>query len=304
MSIKAYKGFKKKDMTCNGFQYEEGKEYQAEGKIELCKNGFHACEDPLDCFRYFPPATSVFHEVEQDGEIYNNRNGDDSKTVSSQIKIGANIGIKEIVKAHCDYVKAHITTEHTDPKKATAGNFGAATAGYKGAATAGYKGAATAGDKGAATAGNSGAATAGASGSATAGFKGAATAGDFGAATAGSYGAATAGDSGAATAGDFGAAAAGSYGAATAGDSGAATAGDFGIASSLGSVSVGIKALAVCRSNHPKARGKLGAILVVAVENQNKEIAECKVGTVDNEQLMEDRWYTVKNGAWVEAEVD
>lgn len=203
-------------MTCNGFQYEEGKEYQAEGKIELCQNGFHACEDPLDCFRYYPPATSVFHEVEQDGEIYNNRNGDDSKTVSSQIKIGANIGIKEIVKAHCDYVKAHITTEHTDPKKATAG----------------------------------------------------------------------------------------SYGAATAGDFGAATAGDFGIASSLGSVSVGIKALAVCRSNHPKARGKLGAILVVAVENQNKEIAECKVGTVDNEQLMEDRWYTVKNGAWVEAEVD
>lgn len=199
MSIKAYKGFKK-DMACNGFQYEEGKEYQAEGKIELCKNGFHACKDPLDCFRYYPPATSVFHEVEQDGEICKDKNGDDSKTVSSQIKIGANIGIKEIVKAHCDYVKAHITTEHTDPKKATAG--------------------------------------------------------------------------------------------------------DFGIASSLGSVSVGIKALAVCRSNHPKARGKLGAILVVAVENQNKEIVDCKVGTVDNEQLMEDRWYTVKNGAWVEAEVD
>lgn len=230
----------KKDMTCNGFQYEEGKEYQAEGKIKLCQNGFHACEDPLDCFRYYPPATSVFHEVEQDGEIYNNRNGDDSKTVSSQIKIGANIGIKEIVKAHCDYVKAHITTEHTDPKKATAG------------------------------------------------YKGAATAGSYGAATAGFYGAATAG----------------SYGAATAGYKGAATAGDFGIASSLGSASVGIKALAVCRSNHPKARGKLGAILVVAVENQNKEIVECKVGTVDNEQLMEDRWYTVKNGAWVEAEVD
>lgn len=223
MSIKAYKGFNK-DMTCNGFQYEEGKEYQAEGKIELCKNGFHACEDPLDCFRYYSPATSVFHEVEQDGEIYNNRNGDDSKTVSSQIKIGANIGITEIVKAHCDYVKAHITTEHTNPKKATAGDYGAATAGFKGAATAG----------------------------------------DFGAATAGSY----------------------------------------GIASSFGSASVGIKALAVCRSDHPKARGKLGAILVVAVENQNKEIVDCKMGTVDNEQLMEDRWYTVKNGAWVEAEVD
>ena len=279
MSIKAYKGFNK-DMTCNGFQYEEGKEYQAEGKIELCKNGFHACEDPLDCFRYYPPATSVFHEVEQDGEICKDKNGDDSKTVSSQIKIGANIGITKIVKAHCDYVKAHLTTEHTNPKKATAGFKGAATAGFKGAATAGYYGAATAGD----------------SGAATAGFKGAATAGDSGAATAGDYGAATAGDYGAATAGF--------KGAATAGDSGAATAGSYGIASSFGSASVGIKALAVCRSEHPKARGRLGAILVVAVENQKKEIVDCKMGTVDNEQLMEDRWYTVKNGAWVEAEVD
>ena len=223
MSIKAYKGFNK-DMTCKGFQYEEGKEYQAEGKIELCKNGFHACEDPLDCFRYYPPATSVFHEVEQDGKICKDKNGDDSKTVSSQIKIGANIGITKIVKAHCDYVKAHITTEHTDPKKATAGDSGAATAGSYGAATAGFKG--------------------------------------------------------------------------------AATAGSYGIASSFGSASVGIKALAVCRSDHPKARGKLGAILVVAVENQNKEIVDCKMGTVDNEQLMEDQWYTVKNGAWVEAEVD
>ena len=263
MSIKAYKGFKK-DMTCNGFQYEEGKEYQAEGKIELCKNGFHACEDPLDCFRYYPPATSVFHEVEQDGEICKDKNGDDSKTVSSQIKIGANIGITEIVKAHCDYVKAHITTEHTNPKKATAGSYGAATAGDSGAATAGSYGVATAGDSGAATAGS------------------------YGAATAGSYGAATAG----------------SCGAATAGFKGAATAGSYGIASSFGSASVGIKALAVCRSDHPKARGKLGAILVVAVESQNKEIVDCKMGTVDNEQLMEDRWYTVKNGAWVEAEVD
>ena len=38
--IKAYKGFKK-DMTCRSFQYEEGKEYEEKGIVELCKKGFH-----------------------------------------------------------------------------------------------------------------------------------------------------------------------------------------------------------------------------------------------------------------------
>ena len=43
--MKAYKGFNR-NMTCRGFQFEEGKEY-AEERAELCKSGFHACEMPL-----------------------------------------------------------------------------------------------------------------------------------------------------------------------------------------------------------------------------------------------------------------
>lgn len=39
-----YKGFNK-DMTCKGFQYEEGKEYHEEEAI-VCRKGFHACEYP------------------------------------------------------------------------------------------------------------------------------------------------------------------------------------------------------------------------------------------------------------------
>ena len=64
--MKAYKGFTK-NMTCHGgFQYEEGKSYH-ENNAKLCDHGFHACEYPLDCFNYFPPAKSVFCEVELDG---------------------------------------------------------------------------------------------------------------------------------------------------------------------------------------------------------------------------------------------
>lgn len=48
--IKSYKGFNK-DMTCRGFQYEEGKEYK-EDKAIACKSGFHGCEYPLDVFNF------------------------------------------------------------------------------------------------------------------------------------------------------------------------------------------------------------------------------------------------------------
>ena len=151
-----YKGFDK-DMRCRGFQYEVGKSYKQEGPIEACENGFHACERPLDVFGYYPPATSRYCAVEQSGDL--SRKGDDSKVASSEIKIAAEIGIPGLVKAQIEYVKAHTTTEHTDPERATAGARGAATAGDSGAATAGAWGAATAGARGAATAGAWGAAT-------------------------------------------------------------------------------------------------------------------------------------------------
>ena len=161
MSIKGFKGFDK-DLKCsphgNTHQYEIGKEYEQEGRIEACDKGFHFCERPLDVFRYYAPANSRYCKVEGDGEI--DRDGEDSKVAASKIKIGAEIGIPGLVKAHIEYTKAHTTSEHTDPKQATAGTYGAATAGYRGAATAGDSGAATAGNYGAATAGESGAATA------------------------------------------------------------------------------------------------------------------------------------------------
>ena len=180
--IKAYKAFDK-DLSCRGFKYEVGKEYEETGDIKVCEKGFHACPYPLDVFGYYAPAGSRFCEVEQSGKINDSKS---DKVCSSKIRIGAELDIRGLVKAAISYVKERCTNEcNAEPGKP-------ATAGYRGAATAGYRGAATAGNRGAATAGDSGAATAG--------YRGAATAGDSGAATAGDCGAATAGDSGAATA--------------------------------------------------------------------------------------------------------
>ena len=164
--IKAYKAFDK-DLSCRGFKYEVGKEYEETGDIKACEKGFHACPYPLDVFGYYAPAGSRFCEVEQSGKI---DDSESDKVCSSKIRIGAELDIRGLVKAAVSYVKERCTNEcNAEPGKpatagdsgaATAGDSGAATAGNKGAATAGYKGAATAGYKGAATAGNCGAATA------------------------------------------------------------------------------------------------------------------------------------------------
>lgn len=137
MSIKSYKGFKK-DMTCKGFQYEEGKEYETE-KAECCETGFHACEYPLDCFNYYSPNESVFHEVEQNGEL--DRKGSNTKVASTKIKIGASINIAGIVKAAIEYTTQRAKKENGSDKdygtSSATGNYGASSAtGYKGASSA------------------------------------------------------------------------------------------------------------------------------------------------------------------------
>ena len=148
--IKAYKAFDK-DLSCRGFKYEVGKEYEETGDIKACEKGFHACPYPLDVFGYYAPAGSRFCEVEQSGKI---DDSESDKVCSSKIRIGAELDIRGLVKAAVSFVKERCTNEcNADPgKPATAGDRGAATAGYRGAATAGNRGAATAGDYGAATA--------------------------------------------------------------------------------------------------------------------------------------------------------
>ena len=132
--IKAYKAFDK-DLSCRGFKYEVGKEYEETGDIKACEKGFHACPYPLDVFSYYTPAGSRFCEVEQSGKI---DDSESDKVCSSKIRIGAELDIRGLVKAAVSYVKERCTNEcNAKPgKPATAGDSGAATAGNYGAATA------------------------------------------------------------------------------------------------------------------------------------------------------------------------
>ena len=106
--MKAYKGFKK-DMTCRGFQFEEGKAYHADTAV-LCHCGFHACLDPLDCLGYYDPCDSVYHEVEIDN--VSEQREDDTKVVAKDIKIGSRISIKDIVKESIDFTFSNVQKEN------------------------------------------------------------------------------------------------------------------------------------------------------------------------------------------------
>ena len=171
--MRAFKGFNK-DLTCRGYQYEEGKEFHTE-RAECCDTGFHACEYPLDCFGYYDPAHSVFHEVELSGEM--DKSGDNTKVCATDIKIGARLSIAGLVKMAIDFTMSKVNKEAGSDERH---GFASAT-GYKGAssATGNYGASSATGDYGASSAtGNCGASSA---------------TGDYGASSAtGNYGASSA----------------------------------------------------------------------------------------------------------------
>ena len=149
MAKKAFKGFNK-DLTCRGFQYEEGKEFETE-RAECCEEGFHACEYPLDCFGYYNPAQSVFHEVELDGDI-DERGDGDTKLCATKIKIGARLTIAGLVKAAIDFTMSRVNKEAGSNERhgyaSATGDYGASSAtGNCGASSAtGYRGASSVSD--------------------------------------------------------------------------------------------------------------------------------------------------------------
>ena len=142
--MKLYKGFDK-NMKCCNFQYEEGKTYTHPGIPKICDEGFHACEVPLDCLKYYAPADgSIYREVEMEGVT--DEHAEDSKRVGKAIKIGAKLSIRSLV-----LLSIHIIKQKTEGSPAATSKYKstAATSGdYSSAATLGYYStAATSGDK-------------------------------------------------------------------------------------------------------------------------------------------------------------
>ena len=124
--IIAYKGFDK-NLCCRGFQFKVGEEYEQQGEIKCCENGFHACTNPFDVLDYYDvDGKNRFCQVEQYGIIDNNKEG--TKQASSKIKIKAEIGMAGLFKAGIEWIKEKtnpipIINETKDKTDNTSGNY-------------------------------------------------------------------------------------------------------------------------------------------------------------------------------------
>jgi len=99
--IVTYKGFDK-DFKCRDKQYEENTDYEHEGKVQKCNSGFHSCENPLDVFPYYPPASSRYAESEASGEV--DKDTEDTKIASSNLKIKAEINLHQMIEAGIEFI--------------------------------------------------------------------------------------------------------------------------------------------------------------------------------------------------------
>ena len=117
--MEMYKGFDK-DLKCRDFQFEIGKSYH-EDTASLCETGFHACENPLDVFSYYPPGESRYCKVMLDGVTEETEN--DSKRCGTDIRVESEVELS-------DFIRLAATTGNGAHAATTGYGAHAATTGY------------------------------------------------------------------------------------------------------------------------------------------------------------------------------
>ncbi|EOG4032480.1 hypothetical protein ACLBYK_002699 [Salmonella enterica] len=296
--IVTFKGFNK-DLKCRDFQFEIGKTFHHEGKVEACGSGFHACECPFDVFSYYSPADSRFAETISFGITDREEDGD-TKIASASITIKAELTLPQFIQRGIEWIWSKI--DKSLEQQIMCGNWSAATnTGNRSAAT-------NTGDRSAATnTGNRSAAT-------NTGNRSAATnTGDRSAATnTGNWSAATnTGDWSAATnTGNRSAATnTGNRSAATnTGNRSAATnTGNWSAATNTGDWSAaevsGSQSVAAAFGIEGKARASEGGAIVLCYRDEDGELIHIRASKVGENGIMPNTWYQLnEDGEFVACE--
>ncbi|HIF0145061.1 TPA: DUF7666 domain-containing protein, partial [Yersinia enterocolitica] len=101
-TVITFKGFDQ-NLQCRGYQFEIGKTFTHEGKVEACGSGFHACESPFDVFGYYSPADSRYAVTESFGTIDREEDGD-TKIASASITITAELTLPQFIQRGIDWI--------------------------------------------------------------------------------------------------------------------------------------------------------------------------------------------------------
>ncbi|ELK1648662.1 hypothetical protein QIZ43_000623 [Salmonella enterica] len=130
--IVTFKGFNK-ELKCRDFQFEIGKTFHHDGKVEACGSGFHACEFPFDVFSYYPPAESRYAETISFGVTDREEEGD-TKIASASITIKAELTLPQFIQRGIEWIWSKI--DKSLEQQIMSGNRSAATnTGNRSAAT-------------------------------------------------------------------------------------------------------------------------------------------------------------------------
>ncbi|MDJ6326666.1 hypothetical protein LEK95_15645 [Salmonella enterica] len=332
--IVTFKGFNK-DLKCRDFQFEIGKTFHHDGKVEACVSGFHACECPFDVFSYYSPADSRFAETISFGITDREEDGD-TKIASASITIKAELTLPQFIQRGIEWIWSKI--DKSLEQQIMCGNRSAATntGNWSAATNTGNRSAATnTGNRSAATnTGNRSAATntgdcsaatntGNRSAATNTGNRSAATnTGDCSAATnTGNWSAATntgnrsaatnTGNCSAATnTGDWSAATnTGNRSAATnTGNWSAATnTGDCSAATNTGDLSAaevsGSQSVAASLGIKGKSRASEGGAIVLCYRDKNGELIHIRASKVGENGIMPNTWYQLnEDGEFVECE--
>ncbi|EIA0523819.1 hypothetical protein K6Z95_002044 [Salmonella enterica] len=260
--IMTFKGFNK-NLKCRDFQFEIGKTFHHDGKVEACGSGFHACECPFDVFSYYPPAESRYAETISFGVIDREEEGD-TKIASASITIKSELTLPQFIQRGIEWIWSKI--DKSLEQQIMTGNRSAATnTGYQSAAT-------NTGNQSAATnTGNRSAATN------TGDWSAATNTGDWSAATNTGY------QSAATNTGYQSAATNTGY------QSAAEVSGSQSVAASLGI--------------EGKARASEGGAIVLCYRDEDGELIHIRASKVGENGIMPNTWYQLdKDGEFVKCE--
>jgi hypothetical protein len=98
-TIKGVKAFNK-GLVCLNKQYAENTIFEESGNLELCSNGIHYCENPLDVLDYYNLCDSEFTEIEDLGTPVK----DEKKSCTNKIHIKGKLDLKAFIKLSFDFL--------------------------------------------------------------------------------------------------------------------------------------------------------------------------------------------------------